>query len=211
MAEDDPRAALDRLIRDNGDDYVSISRLLGRNAAYVQQYLKRGSPKRLPEHERGLLARYFGVDEKLLGAVTNPGGRAMRTVAKLAVGASAGAGALNDAEALAGKIDFDEAWLRRMGLDPARLSLIRVAGDSMQPTLNDGDDIMVDTAAADRALKKGIHILRLDGTLMVKRLLPGKGGTLSILSDNPAYATLENVDAKDVAVIGRVVWVGRKL
>ncbi len=211
MTDTDPRAELDRLIRDNGDDYVSLSRLLGRNAAYVQQYLKRGSPKRLPEHERGILARYFGVDETLLGAAASPGGRSLRTVPKLAVGASAGAGALYDEEALAGKIGFDESWLRRMGLDPARLSLIRVEGDSMQPTLNDGDDIMVDTAAADRALKKGIYVLRLDGTLMVKRVSPEKGGKLSILSDNPAFGPLEGIAAKDVAVVGRVVWVGRKL
>ena len=181
------RAALDRLIRDNKDDYVSLSRLLGRNAAYVQQYIKRGSPKRLPERERQILARYFGVDERVLGAPGDARGSDLRLVPKLAVGASAGGGALTDGEALAGKVGFDEKWLRKMGLDPARLSLIQVQGDSMQPTLNDGDDIMVDTAAALRAPKKGIHVLRLDGTLMVKRLLPGKGGTLSILSDNPAY------------------------
>lgn len=210
MTQIDPRAELDRLIRDNGDDYVSISKLLGRNAAYIQQYLKRGSPRRLPEPERGVLARYFGVDEKILGAMPSPRD-SLRTVPRLAVGASAGAGALNDAEALAGKVGFDESWLRRMGLDPARLSLIRVEGDSMQPTLDDGDDIMVDTAAADRAVKKGIYVLRLDGTLMVKRLLPGKGGKLSILSDNPAFPPLEDIAASDVTVIGRVVWVGRKL
>jgi hypothetical protein len=211
MSQNDPRAALDRLIHDNGDDYVTLSRLLGRNAAYVQQYIKRGSPRELPERERGVLARYFGVDERILGAPDRPLGPGLRLVPKLAVGASAGAGALNDLEALAGKVGFDEKWLRHMGLDPARLSLIRVEGDSMQPTLNDGDDIMVDTAAADRAPKKGIHVLRLDGTLMVKRLLPGKGGKLSILSDNPAFAPIEDVEAKEVAVVGRVVWVGRKL
>jgi Peptidase S24-like len=211
MSQNDPRAELDRLIRDNGDDYVTLSRLLGRNAAYVQQYIKRGSPKRLPERERGVLARYFGVDEKVLGAPQAPNGPGLRLVPKLAIGASAGAGALTDVEALAGKVGFDEAWLRHMGLDPARLSLIRVEGDSMQPTLNDGDDIMVDTAAADRAPKKGIHVLRLDGTLMVKRLLPGKGGKLSILSDNPAFPPIEDVNAAEVAIIGRVAWVGRKL
>ena len=210
MAQIDPRAELDRLIRENGDDYVSISKLLGRNAAYVQQYLKRGSPRRLPEAERGVLARYFGVDERILGAMPSPRD-SLRTVPRLAVGASAGAGAVNDAEALAGKVGFDESWLRRMGLDPARLSLIRVEGDSMQPTLNHGDDIMVDAAAAERAPKKGIYVLRLDGTLMVKRLLPGRGGKLSILSDNPAFAPLHDVAASDVAVIGRVVWVARKL
>jgi SOS-response transcriptional repressor LexA len=205
----DPRAALDRLIRDNGDDYVSISRLLGRNAAYVQQYLKRGSPKRLPEEERGILARYFGVDEKMLGAVAGP--RAMRTVPKLAVGASAGAGSLNDAEALAGKIDFDEAWLRKMGVDPAAVSLIRVQGDSMQPTLNDGDDIMVDQRAASRSLKAGVHVLRMDDTLMVKRVAPLGRAKLSVLSDNPEHPSWPEVDARTVNVIGRVVWVGRKL
>ena len=205
------RTALDRLIRDNNDDYVTLSRLIGRNAAYVQQYIKRGSPKRLPERERQILARYFGVDERVLGAPETPWGAGLRLVPKLAVGASAGGGALTDVEALAGKVGFDETWLRQMGLDPAGLSLIRVVGDSMQPTLNDGDDIMVDTSAALRAPKKGIHVLRLDGTLMVKRLLPSKGGTLSILSDNPAYASIEDVAASDVTIIGRVVWVGRKL
>jgi hypothetical protein len=211
MIENETRAALDRLIRDNGDDYVTLSRLIGRNAAYVQQFIKRGSPKRLPERERQILARYFGVDERVLGAPEVPRGAGLRLVPKLAVGASAGGGALTDLEALAGKVGFDETWLRQMGLDPAGLSLIRVLGDSMQPTLNDGDDIMVDTAGANRPPKKGIHVLRLDGTLMVKRLVPGKGGTLTILSDNPDYAAIEDVDAADVAVIGRVVWVGRKL
>ncbi len=212
MKQIDPRAELERLIKANGDDMLALSKMLGRNAAYVQQFIKRGSPKRLPEHERRLLARYFGVDEVLLGA-PEPAGRAgLRMVPKLAIGASAGAGALADDDALAGKIGFDEKWLRKMGLDPARLSLIRVEGDSMQPTLSDGDDIMVDTAAAERApKKKGIYVLRFDGTLMVKRLQPEKGGAVSILSDNPAYAPIEHVGPASVSLIGRVVWIGRRL
>jgi Peptidase S24-like len=211
MNQTDPRAELDRLIQANGDEYSALSRLLGRNAAYVQQYIKRGSPKLLPERERSVLARYFGVDERVLGAPDDARRSGLRLVPKLAVGASAGAGALNSDEALAGKVGFDGKWLRKMGLDPARLSLIRVNGDSMQPTLNDGDDIMVDTAAAERPPKKGIHVLRLDGTLMVKRLQPEKEGRLSILSDNTNYPPIVDLDAGEVIVIGRVVWVGRKL
>src|SRR5918992_1375634 len=68
MAEAEARAALARLIRERGEDYASLSRLIGRNPAYVQQYIKRGSPKRLDEQDRRLLARYFGVPETLLGA-----------------------------------------------------------------------------------------------------------------------------------------------
>jgi hypothetical protein len=212
MVNEDPRTALQRLIAENGDDYAGLSKLIGRNSAYIQQFIKRGSPKRLPEKERGILARYFGVDERLLGglvsSVTKLG---LRTIPKLDVGASAGPGAINDAEALAGRIGFDEKWLRKLAVDPAQLSLIRVEGDSMAPTLNNGDDIMVDGSAATGALRDGIHVIRMDDVLMVKRLAKGPAGRLSVLSDNPAYPAWPDVDGEAVTVIGRVVWAGRRL
>jgi hypothetical protein len=212
MIQEDPRAALERLIAENGDDYAGLSKLVGRNAAYVQQFIKRGTPKRLPEVERGILARYFGVDEKLLGGMASPAAKAgLRLIPKLAVGASAGPGAINDAEALAGKIGFDEKWLRKQGLESSKLSLIRVDGDSMSPTLNHGDDIMVDNAAAATPVRDGIHVIRLDDVLMVKRLAKGPSGRLSVLSDNPAYPDWPDVDGATVAIIGRVVWTGRRL
>lgn len=212
MADDDPRATLDRLIADNGDDYAGLSKLLGRNAAYIQQFIKRGSPKRLPELERGILARYFGVDEQLLGGIAPLVARTgLRLIPKLSVGASAGPGAYNDAEALGGQIGFDEKWLRKMGVDPKQLSLIRVEGDSMLPTLADGDDIMVDRTAATAALRDGIHVIRMDDVLMVKRLARGLAGRLSVLSDNPAYPDWADVDGAAVSIIGRVVWTGRRL
>ena len=65
--DDETAAALERLIEERGEDYAGLSRLLGRNPAYVQQYIKRGTPRRLAEEDRRLLARYFGVDEALLG------------------------------------------------------------------------------------------------------------------------------------------------
>lgn len=209
----DPRAELERLIQSHGDDYSALSRLVGRNPAYIQQFIKRGSPKNLPERERSILARYYGVDPQLLGAPEEVGGRrdSLKLVPKLAVGASAGAGALADGEALAGKVGFDEQWLRKLGVEPRNVSLIRVEGDSMQPMLNDGDDIMVDKGAALKPLRDGIHVIRIDGVLMVKRLAPAPGGRLSVLSDNPAYPSWLDRDPAEVQVVGRVVWVGRRL
>ena len=209
----DPRAELERLIQSHGDDYSALSRLVGRNPAYIQQFIKRGSPKNLPERERSILARYYGVDPQLLGAPEEVGGKSdnLKLVPKLAVGASAGAGALADGEALAGKVGFDEQWLRKLGVEPRNVSLIRVAGDSMQPALNDGDDIMVDKGAALKPLRDGIHVIRIDGVLMVKRLARAPGGRLSVLSDNPAYPSWPDRDPAEVQVVGRVVWVGRRL
>lgn len=209
---EDPRAVLERLIAENAADFAGLSKLIGRNPTYIQQFIKRGSPKKLPETERGILARYFGVDESVLGGpdvgATRTG---IRLIPKLAVGASAGPGAIPGRETLAGKIGFDEKWLRKQGLDPAQLSLIQVEGDSMSPTLNHGDDIMVDNRAAAGPLRDGIHVIRLDDALMVKRLASGPSGRLSVLSDNPAYPGWSDVDRATVAIIGRVVWAGRRL
>jgi hypothetical protein len=213
MMSSDPRAELDRLIQAHGDDYASLSRLVGRNPAYIQQYIKRGSPKNLPERERTILARYYGVDPQLLGAPEVVGGKPdrLKMVPKLAVGASAGPGTWAEGEALAGKVGFDEQWLRKLGVEPRNVSLIRVEGDSMQPVLCDGDDIMVDKGAALKPLRDGIHVIRIDGVLMVKRLARAPGGRLSVLSDNPAYPSWPDRDPAEVEVIGRVVWVGRRL
>lgn len=209
---EDPRAVLERLIAENAADFAGLSRLISRNPTYIQQFIKRGSPKKLPETERGILARYFGVDESVLGGPDAGATRTgIRLIPKLAVGASAGPGAIPGRETLAGKIGFDEKWLRKQGLDPAKLSLIQVEGDSMSPTLNHGDNIMVDNRAAAGPLRDGIHVIRLDDALMVKRLASGPSGRLSVLSDNPAYPGWPDVDGATVAIIGRVVWAGRRL
>src|SRR3954471_14624706 len=215
MSEADPREALERLIRERGEDYAGLSRLIGRNAAYVQQYIKRGSPRRLAEEDRRLLARYFGVDEALLGGPpATPGEEGLVAVPRLDVQASAGPGALEAEERRLGRIGFDTAWLRRLGLHGGgsdRLSVIRVDGDSMSPTLSDGDDILVDRDDGAGRLRDGIYVLRVEGALMVKRLALRPGGRLSVRSDNLAYPAWPDVDAGAVNVVGRVVWVGRRL
>ena len=66
----DERAILDELIRSRGDTYAGISALLGRNAAYIQQYIKRGSPSSLCARDQDILARYFGVSADFLRSWT---------------------------------------------------------------------------------------------------------------------------------------------
>lgn len=211
----DQRAQLEKLIRERGEDYAGLSRLLGRNPAYIQQYMKRGSPRRLAEEDRRLLARYFGVDEALLGGsrrvVADEG---MVSIQRLDVDASAGPGALDPEERQLGRIGFDSAWLRRLGLGgggPGRLSVIRVDGDSMIPTLNDGDEILVDREDSSGRLRDGIYVLRVEESLVVKRLAVGPGGRLSVRSDNDAYPGWPDLEPGAVDVVGRVVWVGRRL
>lgn len=104
---------------------------------------------------------------------------------------------------------FRRVWLKRMGLDAARLALVNVRGDSMEPTLADGDMLLVDlrqTGIIDGA----IHVLRNNNHLLIKRLQIGLGNQVIVRSDNRIYRELETT-RDQLTVIGRVVWRGGKM
>jgi hypothetical protein len=65
---DSARIRIDELAAANGKSLAELSRLIGRNVAYLQQFVRRGTPRRLPEDERLALAQLFQVDERELGA-----------------------------------------------------------------------------------------------------------------------------------------------
>lgn len=206
---DDARSRLARLIDKHGVDYATLSRLLGRNSAYVQQYIKRGSPRRLAEQDRRTLAAFFGVDETLLGGPDSAAARSdFLAVPRLDIGASAGPGAFADEESAQGHIAFDPRWLRRLAAgDPGGLSLIRVSGDSMAPTLSDGDEILVDRGDGAARVRDGIYVLRVDELLMVKRLsLHPAARRVTVSSDNPAYPAWPDCDPAAIRIVGRVLW-----
>jgi len=218
--DDDPRRMLDRLLTEKGVDYAQLSARIGRNPAYIQQYIKRGSPRRLGEQDRARIAAYLGVSEALLGgpalrvAAPTPRarGRDLVLVPKLAIGASAGPGASVDGEAVESEVAFDPRWLRDLGADPRALSIIRVEGDSMAPTLGDGDDILVDGGDAAARLRDGIYVLRMDDVLMVKRIARAPGpGRVSVISDNPHYRSWDDLPLSAIRLVGRVIWTGRRV
>jgi len=204
------RSKLKQLIKNNGDDYKGLSSLIGRNPAYIQQYIERGTPKFLAEKDRIILARYYGVNQIILGAPSSDYDNGLERISKLSVGVSAGAGNLDAMESLAGKIAFDPQWLRQFPYSKEDLSIVSVEGDSMIPTLSNGDDIMV--ARYDNISRKdGVYVIRMDDALMVKRLSFGPQYKIDVISDNPAYSDWRDIDRKAVNIIGHVIWVGRKL
>lgn len=213
MGGAEQRTALERLIRERREGYAGLSRLLGRNPAYIQQFIKRGSPRKLDADDLRTLARYFDVSEADLGGRAPPLEGQLVRVPQLDVGASAGHGAIADRDALVSHVAFDRDWLRQLTDGrPADLSFIRVQGDSMNPTLSDGDDILVDASDGIGRLRDGIYVMRSEDTLMVKRLAVSPAArTVTIKSDNPAYPEWRDCDLAILQVIGRVVWAGRRL
>jgi phage repressor protein C with HTH and peptisase S24 domain len=200
------RAALAALIEASGASYAALSKLIGRNAAYLQQFVTRGSPRALAERDRARLAAYLGVPEAALGA---PEAAGLVQVARIDVGASAGPGGLVEDEARRRPGALDPGLLRQLGVRPAAASMIRVRGESMMPTLADGDEILVDRDRKAPGARGALFVLRLDGELMVKRLR-AIGREIEIASDNPAWP-VRTAPAGETEVIGRVVWLSRAL
>src|SRR5437870_13328370 len=187
----DPRIVLERLCAERGEDFAGLSRMLGRNPAYIQQFVRRGVPKRLKEEERRKLARYFAISESLLGGPPEdpPAADGLVSVKRHPVAVSAGPGAFIAEELGRPYFAFDQRWLRALtSTPPASLSVVRVEGDSMAPTLSPGDDILVDLAdGADRP-SDGLSVLRIDDAVVVKRIaLHPVSGRLTVQSDNPSY------------------------
>jgi phage repressor protein C with HTH and peptisase S24 domain len=207
----DSREKLSELAQERGSSLAALSRMLGRNSSYLQQFITKGSPRKLEEIDRRRLAQFFGVDESELGGPEEKSfhsGDDWLAVPRLPLEASAGPGALSAAEIPFDTFRFSRRWLREQGLEAARLSAIRVTGDSMDPLLRDGDEILVDRTPGP--FREGVHVLRLGDALHVKRVQAGPPGRLRLISANEAYAPLE-VAVGEVDLIGRVVWKSGRL
>jgi phage repressor protein C with HTH and peptisase S24 domain len=211
----DPRHVLERLCAERCEDFAGLSRMLGRNPAYIQQFVRRGVPKRLKEEERRKLARYLAVSETLLGGPPDQDGDqpGLVSIKRHPVSVSAGPGAVVSEELGKPCFAFDERWLKALTASaPAKLSIVRVEGDSMAPTLNAGDDILVDLGDAADRLRDGIYVLRIDDSVVVKRLaLNPMGRRVTVQSDNPAYSDWPDCGLDEINCIGRVIWSGRRI
>lgn len=119
--------------------------------------------------------------------------------------AAAGSGSEVLDESVKGYLGFNKTWLKEQSLSATNLAVIEVRGDSMEPTLHDGDSVLLDMRSPQ--LKDGgIYTLRREGELLVKRLRR-QGMDWLIASDNLSYP-VERLD-ENVDVLGRVVWLGR--
>lgn len=123
--------------------------------------------------------------------------------------ASAGNGTVAREEEVIGRFAFRRSWLNRKGLSPATLVIITAKGDSMEPTVRSGDILLVDKNIT-RLASDGIYLIERDNEVYCKRLQKLFNGGVSIMSDNEKYKPqeLDQSEAEQLNVTGRVVWIG---
>lgn len=238
MNLDPVRARVLKLIEDRDTDLKNASLKIGKNAAYLHQFIFRGTPKVLPEDVRQPLAEFLGVDEDSLRHRRVPPRKPRAKVSahgedvdvipthasrvpdgfigipEIDVRASAGPGAFHEGlEETKVTWLFPEAVVRHeFRTPPNELRMITVDGDSMEPLLSSGDRILIDTSQRV-PVPPGIFVIWDGMGLVAKRVehIPNSDPPkVLIKSVNPEYQAYERI-AEEVNVVGRVVWAARRL
>ena len=109
-------------------------------------------------------------------------------------------------------VTFKTAWLKiGLGISPQGAVLISVKGDSMEPTLSNGDLVLIDTTTS-KIEDNAIYVINYDDALLVKRIQRKYDRSVIIMSDNKSYGdeAVQGDLVNQLQVIGRVVWCGRR-
>lgn len=117
---------------------------------------------------------------------------------------------LPDNEVVIDSLRISKAWVESnlsQISSVSNLAFIHAIGDSMTPTFNDGDILLVDTGNNSVTADK-IYVLSAHGRLFIKRVRQRIDGTYEVSSDNPAVRTTDILNGDhEIEVKGRVVWV----
>jgi phage repressor protein C with HTH and peptisase S24 domain len=108
---------------------------------------------------------------------------------------------------------FQKSWIKQgLKTDPSNLRIMHVEGDSMAPTLNSGDVVLVDTSRR-MPTPPGIFVLHDGMGLVAKRLehIPNSDPPqVRIVSDNLHYSPYERL-VDEMNIIGRIRWFAREM
>lgn len=118
---------------------------------------------------------------------------------------AAGAGRSLEQETVIGHFPLTAAMVAQLALDDARLAGVRVRGDSMEPTLFDGDWTFVNLDDTNWT-PGGVFLIWVSGELRIKRVQRLAGGAMLLISDNSHYQPemIPSDRMQEVAVLGRI-------
>lgn len=130
--------------------------------------------------------------------------------------AAAGLGYENPHVESVNTLAFKREWLRAKGLNAKHLIAISADGDSMWPTINDHDVLLLDTSKTEPADRQIFVLTSSDKGAIVKRLIKTALGGWIIRSDNDdcddyADVVLARSEVNEHRIIGKVIWRGGDL
>jgi phage repressor protein C with HTH and peptisase S24 domain len=186
------------------DDLLNISKVTGKAPEWFFASRSGGGEQRplpVPAHERDRLARQY-PDLAFI---------------PMAILVSAGQGEIPFSIAIEDYVAYSREQLRRDlgGIDPKVLYLVTVTGNSMHPTLQPGDRVLIAEYQNEPIMDGTIYVWMhsLNGAV-IKRVRWYKNGNLKLESDNrddPRDFRIRKDDVHEWKCVGRVVRVEKSL
>ena len=174
---------------------------IGKNEAYLHQFVHKGSPVRLPEEDRRKLASLLDVDEQDLTDIKLP----KRLISQESHAKTALIEMLNtDFSGSTGFLSLPLSDFSNITSNtPNMIKMFRISGDSMLPTLKDGDYVLADISE-DSFTSDGLYALQINNQCAVKRLQQISNNNILLLSDNAHYQSVP-MSKDDIIISGKII------
>jgi phage repressor protein C with HTH and peptisase S24 domain len=205
-----------RMLCERAGSANALAKAAGLSPSGFHRYLTGGEPSR-----KVLVALARAANVNLLWLATGEGAMdaseppvrtGMETLTRVplydAASAEGGNGASHDRKQLRA-LAFCRKWLGVHGLEARDLTALTVRGNSMEPTIRNGDTVLIDLGKKE-IVDGDIFLVRDARSALLKRVQRQLGGKLRLVCDNPDYPVVECKESS-VEIVGRVVWRGSLL
>lgn len=184
---------------------------------YIRGVVRTDQKRAIPNVEKAAqIAKSLGLEfyigePRSVAPSTIVAGEQFDTVARYDAVGAAGDGMINLDGPPIDHLAFSKRWLAQNGISAGDSVLINVRGDSMEPSLYDGDLVMIDRRKTH--IRSGqIYAFRDGDTLRIKRIEIIPGAALILRSDNPKHPpehrTGEAMNGISQNILGQIVWSG---
>lgn len=198
-------------VEDAAGSRAEIARLLGLAPARITELYK-GERDLSFDEGRRLIAHYkiddLGTTDPIADFAAEYG---ISFIEEVDLSLGLGGGTFEAHVESKGVVPFKADWLHGLNAGPnEHLRVVRGEGDSMQPTILDGDLVLIDTSQRRISSQDRIWAVFWGELGMIKRVRSAPHGRIHLLSDNPAVSMIEAVE-DELSILGRVIWIGRRM
>lgn len=195
---------IELILNKTKDNQTSIAQKIGCQKSFISQ-IKNGTAK-LPKTKREILENTY---QSILYEYDD---NSLNIIVRGDVSASMGFGVTVYNENQTGTYQISKKLASDLGIIPEKTEMIFASGDSMLPTIEGGDSLLIDLNRKE-IYDGRIYCVRIDGQLYAKRLQKIPPSKVIVISDNQKYQSFEIDFSKkidfDFEVIGEIRWWGR--
>jgi phage repressor protein C with HTH and peptisase S24 domain len=109
-------------------------------------------------------------------------------------------------------LPFSTKWLSEFTASPKKLSIIIQCSDTMEPTIIDGDFLLIDTSI-NQVAHDSIYAISSDNGYNVRRMQKNIDNSIAIRCDNDRYGqqVLPKEEIEELEILGKVIMIFHRI